>query len=116
MPAALRAAAEGLAESPSPRGGNTRHSYFEAPLLVQLGRLHALLGDGRARQDYAAGIEAARAQENARTSEAIGWDLLGEEYLSAGNIAEAEKAFLASFRMRNLFNAADIGLSYSRLG
>ena len=117
VPAAMRAASEGLlAESPQAAAGKRGHSYFEASLLVQLGRIHALLGDSRAARDYAAGIEAARAQENARNIEAIGWDLLGEQDLAAENFAGAEKSFLEAFRLRKLFRSAESGLSYGRLG
>jgi hypothetical protein len=112
LPAATRAADEGLAESQRRPG----HSYFEAPLRVQVGRLHALLKDGQARQHFIQGIEAARAQENPGNIEALGWDLLGEEYLAAEDSAGAEKAFLEAFRLRTLFNSAELGFSYARLG
>ena len=65
VPAALRAANEGLAGIAR---SSTRHepAYYEAQLRLQLGRLHAALGDAGALGDYARSIEAARSQAGAQ--------------------------------------------------
>jgi len=55
LPAALRAAEEGL-----DAGLAAPSAYFMPPLLLQLGRLHALQNDGRAESFFWQGIEAAR--------------------------------------------------------
>src|SRR5882672_10049653 len=83
VPAAMRAADEGLVES-----AKDGHSYFQSALLLQLGRLHALLEDGQADRFYAAGIEAARAHMEPAV-EALIWDLLGEERLAAEQLDDA---------------------------
>ena len=82
---------------------------------MQLGRIHALLGDGEARGFFSAGIEAARARDD-MAIEALSWDLLGEEHLGSEHLPEAEAAFLEAFRLRRFFRAGEIGLSYGRLG
>ena len=116
MPAALQTAVEGLAEISTSNTRGTRHSYYEAPLRLQLGRLHAVSGDSRALQDYADSIEAARAQTGAEATEALGWDLLGERELTTNDLDGAEKAFLEAYRLRLLFRHAEIGYSEGRLG
>lgn len=112
LPAATRAAEEGLYEAGLT---DSRGAYFKPPLLMQLGRIHALLGDGEARGFFAAGIEAARARDDLAI-EALSWDLLGEEQLGSEHLQEAEAAFLEAFRLRRFFRAGEIGLSYGRLG
>jgi len=112
LPAATRAAEEGLLEAGLI---DPRAAYFKPPLLMQLGRIHALLGDGEARGFFSAGIEAARARDDSAI-EALSWDLLGEEHLGSERLQEAEGAFLEAFRLRRFFRAGEIGLSYGRLG
>lgn len=113
--AATRAADDGLAELSKAATAKHPHSYFETPLLMQLGRLHAMLGDSRAQQEYAAGIEAAQTQGNDTTTEALAWDLLGELRLDSRDFAGAEKAFLEAFRRRALYLPTETGLSFGRL-
>ena len=110
--AATRAAEEGLREAGLVEA---RAAYFQPPLLMQMGRIHALLNDGEARGFFAAGIEAARARDNLPI-EALAWDLLGEEELGSAHLQEAEGAFLEAFRLRRFFLAGELGLSYGRLG
>ncbi len=110
--AATRAAEDGLREA----GLVDAHAaYFKAPLLMQLGRIHALQGDGEARAFFSAGIEAARARDDV-AMEALAWDLLGEEQLGSGRLPEAKAAFLEAFRLRRFFRAGEVGLSFGRLG
>jgi len=112
VPAATRAAEEGLREAGAV---DARGAYFKPPLLMQMGRIHALLDDGEAPGFFAAGIEAARARDNLPI-ESLAWDLLGEEKLRSGRLAEAEGAFLEAFRLRRFFRGGELGLSYGRLG
>ena len=113
VPAALRAADEGLAESAATaKDGN---SYFEPALLLQLGRLHATLRDGLADRFYVDGIAAARAHMNTEV-EAVIWDLLGEERLAAQQLDAAGQAFGEAHRLQLLFNPAQLGFAYSHLG
>jgi len=112
LPAATRAAEEGLLEAGQI---DPQAAYFKPPLLMQLGRIHALLGDSEARGFFSAGIEAARARDDLAI-EALSWDLLGEEHLGSERLQEAEGAFLEAFRLRRFFRAGEIGLSYGRLG
>ncbi|MDP8988593.1 MAG: CHAT domain-containing protein, partial [Acidobacteriota bacterium] len=112
LPAATRAAEEGLREAGLVEA---RAAYFKPPLLMQMGRIHALLADGEAHGFFAAGIEAARARDDLAI-EALSWDLLGEEQLGSAHLAEAEAAFLEAFRLRRFFLAGELGLSYGRLG
>lgn len=116
IPAAMRAAEEGLAALSRNNSAAHPHSYFEAQLLMQLGRLHAQIGDPETQHDYAAAIAAARAQDNGITTETLGWDLLGEQRLAARDFNGAGRAFLEAFRLRTLFNPAEIGFSHGRLG
>jgi CHAT domain-containing protein len=112
LPAATRAAEEGLLEAGIV---DARAAYFKPPLLMQMGRIHALVNDGEARGFFAEGIEAARARDDV-SIEALAWDLLGEEELASAHLAEAEAAFLEAFRLRRLFLAGELGLSFGRLG
>lgn len=110
LPAAIRAADEGLAESrkvPAP--------YFKPYLLLHLGSLHATLGDGQEEPFFAAALEAARAQSR-WTIEAESWDRLGDLRLAAGRLPEAEHAFLEAFRLRHNFLPSELGFSYAELG
>jgi CHAT domain-containing protein len=110
FPAAVRTAEEGLAEN---RAAGV--SYFNPYLLLHLGSLHSLLGDGKEEPFFTAGIESARAQ-GPWTIEAQGWDRLGETRLAAGRLPEAEHAFLEAFRLRRYFLPPQLGYSYARLG
>ncbi len=112
LAAATRAAEEGLREAGLVEA---RAAYFEPPLLMQMGRIHALLDDGEAQGFFAAGIEAARARDDLAI-EALAWDLLGEEELGSAHLRGAEGAFLEAFRLRRLFRAGELGLSFGRLG
>ncbi len=112
LPAATRASEEGLLEAGLVAPGA---AYFKPPLLMQLGRIHALLGDGEARGFFSAGIEAARARDNIAI-EALAWDLLGEEQLGSDQLQEAESSFLEAFRLRRLFLSGEVGWSYGRIG
>ena len=112
LPAATLAAEEGLLEAELI---DPAAAYFKPPLLMQLGRIHALQRDREAGGFFAAGIEAARARDDLAI-EALSWDLLGEEHLSSKHLPEAEAAFLEAFRLRRFFRAGEIGLSYGRLG
>ena len=123
LPAATHAAEEGLRQaglvetrSETRSGtGNPAASYFKPHLLVQLGRIHAMLADGQARAYFAEGIEAARARNDV-VLEALAWDLLGEEHLASAHLPEAETAFLEAFRLRRFFHPAELGFSYGHLG
>jgi CHAT domain-containing protein len=108
--AAMGAAEDGLAETRA-----QRQSYFEPYLLLELGRLHATLGDGRAETFFMDGIEAARAEGDIAL-EAQGWDLLGDERLVQQHAVVAEQAFNQAFRLRRLNDSTDLGLSFGRLG
>ena len=110
IPAALRAAEEGLAETRGPAP-----AYVKPYLLLHLGSLHSLLGDGAEEPFIAEGIEAARAQ-GPWTIEALGWDSLGDTRMAAGRLPDAEHAFLEAFRLRRYFLPAELGYSYARLG
>ncbi|MDP9112626.1 MAG: hypothetical protein M3O20_02970, partial [Acidobacteriota bacterium] len=112
VPAAARAAEEGLREAGRARA---RSAYFKPPLLMQMGRIHALLNDGEARGFFAAGVEAARARDDLPI-EALSWDLLGEEELGSGDLQEAEAAFLEAYRLRRFFRTGELGMSFGRLG
>jgi CHAT domain-containing protein len=110
LEAALRTAEDGLTQAQT-----LRHAYFQPPLLLELGRLHTVLGDGQAVSFFTDGIEAARIEGNTAL-EARGWDLLGDERLTHEQVADAERAFLEAFRLRVLFDARELGISYGRLG
>jgi CHAT domain-containing protein len=119
LPAATRAAEEGLTQmgliDSRSTVGKPAPSYFQPYLLVQLGRIHAMLGDGQARTYFTAGIEAARARSDVAL-ESLAWDLLGEEQLASGRLPQAETSFLEAFRLRRLFRVGELGFSYGHLG
>ena len=115
LPAATRAAEEGLRQAALIETRIPDASYFKAPLLMQLGRIHALLADGQASDFFAQGIDAARAR-NYIGLEALAWDLLGEEHLASERLPEADRAFLEAFRLRRLFLPTELGFSYGHLG
>jgi CHAT domain-containing protein len=119
LPAATRAAEEGLAQmgliDSRTTAGKPPLSYFEAHLLVQLGRIHAMLGDGQAGAFFMAGIEAARARSDVAI-ESLAWDLLGEEQLASGRLPPAETSFLEAFRLRRFSQPGELGFSYGHLG
>jgi CHAT domain-containing protein len=108
--AALRTGEEGLAATTK-----FVRSYSRPYLLLQMGRLHTMLGDGGAETYFADGIEAARAQANTPI-EAQGWDLLGDQRLADERLDGAEHAFLEAFRLRLFFSRHELGISYGRLG
>jgi len=107
---AQRIAEEGLA-----RARWLPKAYFRLPLLLQLGRVHQTLGDGRAGEFYLRAIEEARVAGNT-AQEARGWDLLGEERLRARELVAADADFTEAFRLRVLEDRADLAFSYARLG
>ncbi len=112
--AALQSADQGLSA-----GAKIPNPYYEAQLLLQLGRLHSGRRDSAAERLYLEGIETARAAEKGQNFEAVeatGWDLLGDERLSRGDLAGAERALLQAFLLRRLFIPRDLGYSYARLG
>jgi len=92
-----------------------RHPPFEQHVVLQLGKLYALSGDGRAEAMFREGIEAARIHGDSG-QEARGWDLLGEQWLRHGQLNDAERAFTEGFRIRKLSYRADLPFSYGRLG
>ena len=105
---------------------------FMPDLLVQLGRLHGLLGDSaHALSWFRQGIEAAENREadiydpsasvravakGSLALEASGWGLLGGELLAERNLPEAESAALNALRLRTLFDPPKLPLSYAQLG
>jgi len=110
LESAVRAAEEGLsADSPS------RRTYYRLPLILQLGKLHQMLGDGRAAVFFQDAIEEARVQNNV-AQEARAWDLLGEERLRGGQIELAERDAGEAFRLRISAVPLDLPWSYARLG
>jgi len=108
--AALRAGEEGLAAT-----AKFTRSYSRPYLLLQVGRVHTMTGDGGAEAYFAEGIEAARVEGNTPL-EAQGWDLLGDQLLADQRLDGAERAFLEAFRLRLLFSRNNLGISYNRLG
>ncbi len=128
LDAAFRAAEDGIAairDFPA--------NYARTSLMLEMGRLHSVARDGRAGPYFAEAIEAARAQGDIAT-EAQARDLLGEERLVVSNAAnrdpgdakldeevneeieEAERDFSEAFRLRRLFDPAELGFSYGWLG
>ncbi len=89
--------------------------YFEAGLMLHLGRLHEILGDGQGDRYFLEGIEAARAQNNI-PFEAKGWDYYGSGRLAAGDLAGAERALVEAFRLRTMFDRAELPFSWALLG
>jgi tetratricopeptide (TPR) repeat protein len=108
--AALRTGEEGLAATTK-----LVRSYSRPYLLLQMGRLHTMLGDSGSETYFVDGIEAARAQGNTPL-EAQGWDLLGDQRLAEERLRGAERAFLEAFRLRVFFSRRELGISYGRLG
>ncbi len=108
--AALRMAEEGVRSS-----APLRSVYYRHQLLLQLGRLHQALQDGKAEGFFQKGIEAAR-EAGDGAQEARGWDLLGEEWLRNAQLADSERALDEGFRLRVRKYPADRGFSYYRLG
>jgi CHAT domain-containing protein/tetratricopeptide (TPR) repeat protein len=92
-----------------------RRPYFLPNLLIQMGRLHEIAGDGKATSFYRQGIEAAR-QFGDKQLEAQGLDLLGEERLGQGKLEEAGIAIEEALRLRQKFSTADRDLSWWRMG
>lgn len=145
---AVRAAENGIANSRNgrSRNGEAPNTSYRLPLLLQLGRLHQVLGDDRAAGFFGQAIEEARAQGDV-AQEARAWDMLGEERLRLatadrsdlpanadlqvngdfqrvhdfpeGNLNDlrlAEHHFNEAFRLRSLGHRADLAFSYARLG
>lgn len=111
---AQQSADEGLGAA-----AKTPNPYFKAQLLLQLGRLRSGKGDREAERLFLEGIEAARTAERGQNFEAVeatGWDLLGDERFSRGDLNGAERAQLQAFLLRRLFIPRDLGYSYARLG
>ena len=104
-----------IAEGGLSRARSLPKAYFRLPLLLQLGRVHQTMGDGRASEFYLRAIEEARAEANV-AQEARGWDLLGEERLRSQALAAADADFTEAFRLRVLEDRADLMYSYARLG
>jgi CHAT domain-containing protein len=107
--AALRAAEEGRAAM---EGLN--HPDAKPHLLLQLGRLRAMLKDDSASDFLEKGIEAAQEWGDIE-KEARGWDLLGEERLARHQLPEAERALTEAFHIRALHYPAELGFSYFRI-
>ena len=85
-------------------------------LLLQAGRLRAILGREDSISYLKRGIEAARSSQDQSPIEASGWDWLGEEYQRGGRLEDAEQSFGEAFRLRTLFRKEDLGYSYAFLG
>ena len=115
LPAAMRAAEEGLRQDKLSETQIKGASYFKPELLIQLGRIHTLLADSQAGAFFREGIEAARARNNVAL-EAQAWDLQGEEHLANHLLSQAETAFLEAFRLRRYFLPLELGFSYGHLG
>ena len=108
LTAAVRSAEEGLSQAKTA-------AYSKPYLLLQLGRLHSLLNDGKEESFFTAGIESARTY-GPWSIEAEGWDRLGESRLAAGRLQEAERAFLEGFRIRRYFVPSELSYSHAWLG
>ncbi len=89
--------------------------YFEAPLLLQLGRLHGILADGQAQSLYLEAIEAARRAGDV-PFEATGWRYLGEDRLSQGHLDSAERALDHALRLQSMFDRSRLPLAWALEG
>jgi CHAT domain-containing protein len=89
--------------------------YYIPSLLLELGHLHSLLGDGASQNWFNRAIEAARLEGNLAL-EAQAWDRLGDEWLIDNRLGDAERAFGTAFRLRLSNHSHEIGLSNARLG
>lgn len=107
--------ATSVAEEGVAAAGSLNQAYYRHQALLQLGRLREMRGDPHAAELFQKGIEAARAIGDAST-EAIGWDLLGEQWLRHQQFADAERALTEAFRIRAFRDRRDLPLSYARLG
>jgi CHAT domain-containing protein len=107
--AALRAAEEGRTAMEG-----LQHPDSKPHLLLQLGRLRAMLKDDSASGLLEKGIEAAQEWGDV-AKEAVGWDLLGEEYLWRHQLPEAEQALTEAFHIRALHYPAELGFSYGQI-
>jgi CHAT domain-containing protein len=137
---AVRAAEGGITNSEKAgwSGARAPNTSFRLPLLLQLGRLHQMLGDDRAAGFFEQAIEEARAQGDI-AQEALAWDFLGEERLRVANADHgqlgsngpnvpdyspadssdlhlAEHDFNEAFRLRLLGYRAALASSYANLG
>jgi CHAT domain-containing protein len=108
--AALKELEEGLAAA-----GSLRRPYFLPNLLVQLGRWHFVKQDGMAVSFYRRGIAAAKESGN-QPLEALGLDLLGEEWLRLRDFEQAGKAISDGLRLREKVSPTEVDLSWWRMG
>ena len=93
---------------------------YKAQLLMRLRSIRADLEDNPAESrhlepSYQDAIEAAR-QTDDRDAEASAWNLLGQEDIAAGNLAEAEAALGQALRLRTSYAPKNLGFSYATLG
>lgn len=107
---AVSIAEEGIAAS-----APLEKPYYRHLMLLQLGRLHQMLGDGQAEALFQEGIEAARAQGDA-PQEANGWDFLGDEWFRHQQFSDALRALEEAYRIRIFRDPAEVPFSYARLG
>jgi len=107
---ARKEAEEGLAAAAA-----LHKAYFLPNLLIQLGRLHDKPGDDSAVSFYRQGIELATTSGDKQV-EALGLDLLGEERLGQGQLADAAQAIEAGMRLRQEFSPSELDLSWWRMG
>jgi CHAT domain-containing protein len=99
---AVRAAEDGISNSKNvrprkddgahhggERAGSALNTSFRLPLLLQLGRLHQMLGDDRAAGFFEEAIEEARVQGDI-AQESRAWDVLGEEQMRLANAGRVD--------------------------
>ena len=107
---ALKEAEQGRAAT-----GSLRRPYYLPNLLIQLGRLHDIKGDGTAVALYREGIRRAKSYGDQGLA-AFGLDLLGEERLGQKDLEEAQKAIEEGMRLREKCSPADLDFSWWRMG
>jgi CHAT domain-containing protein len=110
LESAVAAAEAGIA-----RLGTDPKSSYRLPLLLHVGRIHKMLGDGTAAAFFAQAVEESRRQGDV-PQEARAWDLLGEERLRERELEQAEANFGEALRLRLLWDHADLAFSQARLG
>jgi CHAT domain-containing protein len=108
--AALKELQDGLAAA-----GSLKKPYFLPNLLIQMGRWHYVQQDGMAVSLYRQGIAAAKESGN-RPLEALGLDLLGEEWLRLRELDEARKVIERGLGLRQQASPAELDLSWWRMG
>jgi CHAT domain-containing protein len=89
--------------------------YYLPNLLLQLGRLHEIQGDGQSVSFYRQGIRAARNFAD-HPAEALGLDLLGAELLQRGKLDQAQEAILQGMHLRESFAPTELSFSWWRMG